>query len=938
MAGILEKVGEIVDNAPPEISDDKGSENLCSWCKDFDLNEQKFFINPSKALGTNIDDHQRSCTFCDLLWRTIQRYSPGKTTPETALCLTWEVDGRRLTNQNLVVRCTRRIRMSWIDVEDKKHDTYMVLAAPPSHYELNSGSDSRARLDTDVSFLGRVLANPSDIIDLMKKWLRQCCDTHFDGCRSKYGSIPDFRRLVKETYFGVVDVIDMRLTELPFRDDIPIIPEAFVALSYVWGKDKIRELSYMTTRSNVMLRIQPGGLKESWNSLPATIRDAMLLVKRLGFRYVWVDSLCIVQDSVQNWQSNAKAMHLVYLHACFTICAADGDVTSGLHAFLQVPSQPPADPKTTLEHITSTDSGAETSVISAETLPNVQLLVSKLPETVIQDSDWNGRGWTFQERMLSRRCMIFAGDRVYFQCRQMVMSQEIFPDRGGKGWSLDWINSPLRTLAEVAHKAFWFYMKSIPLYTGRKLSKSGDILAAFEGVSWLLEQHLNAPLLYGLPTSHFDLALLWMPLGVLDRRRARKLEQSQSAEDSRSNLETSNNVDEDDFGAKEFPSWSWCGWVNGKMDYTADMIDGCSQNAHEWLEHHTWIQWHIRDYKGYLRPLWNRKKRYEDLSSDVRWKGYAGLPKSPSPGGELAVNDASKSRNGGSEDNKRKRKWQDQADIEQASSLYAHDEINTQDSHYGGQTDNEESSRFHRESNTAYINALPENYYAVGFNPVNEKSSNGPTKSSSLSRRADTKHAEARIGFSGSRPEATKVNGKLDDYGRSIRYDLEICCNFTSILPDNPFGVIRDISPSDIETYTRSMPVLQFFTLSSQFYVKPRSRTGITDQTRQILYCEIFDMAGDCCGCIKLDGSWIANRQETLLHFIAISDAKSFTRNECPEWNYYIHTEREESEWDLYYVLLLERNVERALWERIGLGKIFKAAFADADWTEIKLG
>lgn len=124
-------------------------------------------------------------------------------------------------------------------------------------------------------------------------------------------------------------------------------------------------------------------------------------------------------------------------------------------------------------------------------------------------------------------------------------------------------------------------MKSIRLYTGRKLSRPGDILAAFEGVSWLLEQHLNAPLLYGLPTSHFDLALLWMPLGVLDRRRARNPEQSQYAEDCKSNLETSNNIDGDDFGAKEFPSWSWCGWINGKIEYTPDMINSCSQNTHE---------------------------------------------------------------------------------------------------------------------------------------------------------------------------------------------------------------------------------------------------------------------------------------------------------------------------------------------------------------------
>jgi len=231
------------------------------------------------------------------------------------------------------------------------------------------------------------------------------------------------------------------------------------------------------------------------------------------------------------------------------------------------------------------------------------------------------------------------------------MSQEIFPDIGGKGWPLDWTNSPLRILVEVTHKAFWFYMKSVPLYTGRRLSKSGDILAAFEGVSWLLEQHLNALLLYELPTSHFDLAPPWMPLGVLSCRRARNPNQSQYSEDYRFNLETSNNLDDDDFGAKELPRWSLYGWVNGKMEYTAEMIDSCSQNAHEWLEHHTWIQWHIRDYKGHLRPLWNRKKRYEDLSSDIRWKGYAGLPKLPPPGGDLA---ASKPRSSGGEESTRK--------------------------------------------------------------------------------------------------------------------------------------------------------------------------------------------------------------------------------------------------------------------------------------------
>jgi hypothetical protein len=280
---------------------------------------------------------------------------------------------------------------------------------------------------------------------------------------------------------------------------------------------------------------------------------------------VWIDSLCIVQDSISSWELNAKAMHLVYGNAHFTICAADGDVDVGLRAVSPAlraispgshhkrtptnTSSPP--PQVTVSHMArqrqrpsspvpgsrlnlpsrqgmTTEEvrgalraaeAAELSPLTAECLPNVRLLVSKPPEAVIDDSIWNKRGWTFQERLLSRRCLIFAEGQVYFQCRSTVISQHIFTDGGINGWSLDWTNSPLRTLGELQRRAFWFYMKCVPLYTGRNLTKPKDILTAFRGTSWLLQQQMNAPLFYGLPSSHFDLALLWMPSKQLDRRR-----------------------------------------------------------------------------------------------------------------------------------------------------------------------------------------------------------------------------------------------------------------------------------------------------------------------------------------------------------------------------------------------------------------------------------
>lgn len=257
----------------------------------------------------------------------------------------------------------------------------------------------------------------------------------------------------------------------------------------------------------------------------------------MGLRYLWVDSLCIVQDSTSSWELNAKAMHLVYGNAYFTICAADGDATKGLLAVNSILSKvrayghkedvscPRPSPASSYHTAMDTPDGRpveddERSELLIIQYP-VRLLVSRSPEDVIQGSPWDKRGWTFQERLLSRRCLIFAEGLIYFQCRSTVMSQDKHSDSSQRGWSQDYANSPLRTLGELKKRAFWFYMKCVGLYTGRQLTKPKDILTAFQGSSWLLKQYLRAPLLYGLPRSHFDLALLWTPVTTLCRRKKR---------------------------------------------------------------------------------------------------------------------------------------------------------------------------------------------------------------------------------------------------------------------------------------------------------------------------------------------------------------------------------------------------------------------------------
>lgn len=172
---------------------------------------------------------------------------------------------------------------------------------------------------------------------------------------------------------------------------------------------------------------------------------------------------------------------------------------------------------------------------------------------------------------------------------------------------------------------------------------------------------------------------------------------------------------------------------------------------------------------------------------------------------------------------------------------------------------------------------------------------------------------------------------------------------FNITLRDYPYRVVK--APFDPKPETSEfplLPILQFRTWHTWLHIKQSNPPRQQVQDRKILTMNagnnnnstglaryhIADEVGDWCGSIVLDTEWAAlagERQE----FIAISEAKAFTLAECPEWTYYIPKEREQSEWDLFYVLLVERKEER--WERVGVGKVFKEAFHSSKQREIML-
>lgn len=145
----------------------------------------------------------------------------------------------------------------------------------------------------------------------LSSWVSTCETFH---CRSCKMSPLRF----EETFPGlpVLRLVDVELECLVELREVP----RYVALSYIWGEIPSLRLSTMI-RPRLM---QPGGIKAASKSIPRTINDAILLVKKLGERYLWVDTLCLIQNDQEDLSAGVNMMDQIYEASWLTIAAACG--------------------------------------------------------------------------------------------------------------------------------------------------------------------------------------------------------------------------------------------------------------------------------------------------------------------------------------------------------------------------------------------------------------------------------------------------------------------------------------------------------------------------------------------------------------------------------------------------------------------------------------
>ena len=302
----------------------------------------------------------------------------------------------------------------------------------------------------------------------------------------------------------------------------------YTALSYCWGKNTYAGL----TRSNMSTYQTELDLE----TVPQAIRDAISVTKALGIPYLWVDSLCILQDSVNDKTTEISAMDKVYRGAIITLVAASSK--SAAQGFLH--PRPRYTKFYTLPF--STPSG-EFGTFSIGDIRDREYDESLEPI--------NTRAWCLQEGLLGHRYLVYSSHTLQWRCHAGVsnlghslhlVSSADEVQLGQSLYALSKGSSDPKT--ELKR-----WIRLVPLYTARLLSLPQDRLNAISAVAMTFASTLGPEYHAGLWQSSMLLELTWVPARAWG---------SPTAKFKRPEVYRA-------------PSWSWAS-IEGGISYDDDLL------------------------------------------------------------------------------------------------------------------------------------------------------------------------------------------------------------------------------------------------------------------------------------------------------------------------------------------------------------------------------
>ncbi|KAK0666943.1 heterokaryon incompatibility protein-domain-containing protein [Cercophora samala] len=482
------------------------SASTCEVC--FGLN-----TSDTDRISFEIEDLTRSvkdgCASCILLWKALEHAIPN---------LSGE-DGR----VDLLQDDGQPLEVIYLDHEGSRKllDIYCHADCPTSYSWIGPS--------TEVS----IDSSSDDCFALAESWINDCINTH-EICREE-GAKPQLLP---------TRVIDIGTAEQPLRLRLHIPQNEsarYVALSHCWGPpEKAAKTIKMT--ADTLHEFQT---EIPWNKLSKTFKDAVTITRRLGIRYLWIDSLCIIQGDAQDWAVEASKMTTVYSDAFFVVAAsgaADGDGgcflgsrAASSEGVLSIECSGQQGGKSTAYARRTRRSYADSRRMTraAQSLHGWMTGIGQPLET---------RAWTYQEEKLARRILYYTQDELQWRCGTCNACECSPP-------SSTILASDLSSTQDEKNEV---WCRMVLAYTQRELTYISDRLPALSGIATGWELSEKDTFCAGLWRRGLPQQLLWM--------RSHEFDTSIPVSCSKRHPE---------FYA---PTWSWAS-ITGAVDFILDRLD-----------------------------------------------------------------------------------------------------------------------------------------------------------------------------------------------------------------------------------------------------------------------------------------------------------------------------------------------------------------------------
>ena len=301
----------------------------------------------------------------------------------------------------------------------------------------------------------------------------------------------------------------------------------YVTLSHCWGQtvnehQKLRSVNYKAFLNEIPVC-----------NLPNTFQDAILFAARLpDVGYIWIDSLCIIQDNKEDWACQSADMGRIYSETYLNLSATSATNSDG--GLVKNPSFKILEEEEVLVNIQGLPGAYNTDLSDFETAIEPSGHVHRQRCTILDETFWteqvdrgavNSRAWVLQERLLSPRVMHFCQYQVGWECCDFANDKSPNDDgplrdvgseeMAGRGVvkRLRKKTRPSNGVTTVRSRAsssiFEMWAGIVNTYTKTALTKPQDKLVALSGLARVLDVETQCGYVAGLWETDLASQLLW---------------------------------------------------------------------------------------------------------------------------------------------------------------------------------------------------------------------------------------------------------------------------------------------------------------------------------------------------------------------------------------------------------------------------------------------